>query len=76
MPKSKQQKRDEAIARLRANFSWELAKYLRAQRGGKTYEQTVATYNRHSADHAAWEAKKEYKAFCESAKLDHWGNPL
>lgn len=74
MPKTKEQKRAEALERNRRNYDSKQKQQMRYQVGGDLYEGIV----RHCGkDRASLEARKEFKIFkewCDSVKLDTSGN--
>lgn len=80
MPKTKQQKRQEALARNLASAKDRQVKFrqnmLSKQRGGKLYNFAVEAYGKEYAD---TEAKKSYDKFVDYFRkrgLDPHGNEL
>lgn len=76
MPKTRKQKQDEAIERLRKSIPVMRDRMLRSQRGGDLWKAAVTTNSQKHADYLAEVTLKNFKRQCEEARVDTHGNPL
>ena len=70
MPKTKEQKRKEAIERNRTLFSEKVAYYLEWQLGGKHFENAVKIKDRDYAVTCASKERIYFEKWCKSVNLD------
>lgn len=76
MPKTRKQKREEALERLRDKIPAHRVLMLRAQRGGDLWKATAVSESEKNADYLAEVSSKTFKRLCEEARVDTHGNPL
>jgi hypothetical protein len=74
MPKTKEQKRKEAIERNRTLFPEKVAYYLEWQLGGKHFENAVKIKDRNYAVSCASKERIYFEKWCKSVNLDTHGN--
>ena len=74
MPKTKEQKRKEALERTRKLFESRMLWQMRHQRGGDIYEECAMYLSVARADEKASAAVKDFKKWCKSVGLDTSGN--
>ena len=77
MPKTKEQKRKEALERaIVRDVIPARALMLESQPGGVEYNKILYREGRHNADHNATSSLKDFKKLCDRLKIDTSGNPL
>ena len=76
MPKSKQQKQQEAIARDRQGFETNRQYYLSWQLGGERYKNACATNRGDWAKEEAVRQRIRFEKWCNFVGLDTHGNVI
>jgi hypothetical protein len=76
MAKSKEQKQQEAIDRMRKGYWNELRKMQFAEPGGRDYELVKFKYGIGPAKRSQADARVAFNRFLREAKLDTKGNPV
>lgn len=76
MPKTREQKRKEALERLRDKIPAQRVLMMRAQRGGDLWKAAAVAESEKNADYLAEVSSKTFKRLCEEARVDTHGNPL
>jgi hypothetical protein len=76
MPKSKQQKREEAMMRNRRGFEYNRQYYLSWQMGGERYKNACATRRETWAKEEAVRQRIRFEKWCKSVGLDTHGNVI
>ena len=76
MPKTKQQKQQEAIERKRSFFHVYRKDFMDLSVGGDRYKEILATHGHDFADARAQQASRALDRAAAEAKCDRYGNPL
>jgi len=76
MPKTKDQKRREAIERARARLPKIRGKWLTVAYGTPDYWEYAQSHSVQAATDRAEVAQKRYYNACKTAQCDNYGNPL
>lgn len=76
MAKSKEQKRKEAMERLRAKLPELRQAWVNVAYGTSGWASYARTHGTVEANHRASVAEKAYLRACEEARCDRYGNPL
>ncbi len=76
MHKTKQQKQEEAIQRLRSDIPRHREWLMRCQAGGDIYQAELRDCGLDNANTLARKELKKFQAKCKTAKIDTHGNPI
>lgn len=74
--KSKKQKQQEALAKLRARYSEKLDQYISVLYGSAGYMENVRNHGQEYAAKIAHDSNRRFVEYCAEAKIDKHGNPL